>query len=242
MLIVAVVSRLRFFQASQRAMVGRMLHTCSSPTSLRLTAAAAMATATSFASQRQVAACMPSYPFTAGELDQSKTPIMQFKRRVKLNVGGDKFETTLSTLTRQPDSTLAVMFSGRHEVPQDDDGYVFIDRDGTHFRIILNFLRTGALDVPTSQKAASELTRELQYYQLDTCVEAGASSTTASTPGSFELVETVSPAGLFFPANPGDEHARSVQARLQANPSLKVVNSFATEMGKYLYVYTALAA
>ena len=168
--------------------------------------------------------------------------IEQVKRRVKLNVGGSKFETTLSTLTRHPDSMLAVMFSGRHEVPQDDDGYVFIDRDGTHFRIILNFLRTGALDVPTSQKAASELTRELQYYQLDTCVEAGASSTTASTPGSFELVETVSPAGLFFPANPGDEHARSVQARLQANPSLKVVNSFATEMGKYLYVYTALAA
>ena len=162
--------------------------------------------------------------------------IEQVKRRVKLNVGGSKFETTLSTLTRHPDSMLAVMFSGRHEVPQDDDGYVFIDRDGTHFRIILNFLRTGALDVPTSQKAASELTRELQYYQLDT------SSTTASTPGSFELVETVSTEGVFSPANPGAEHTRRVQAMLQANPSLKVVNSFATAMGRYLYVYTALAA
>ena len=155
---------------------------------------------------------------------------------MKLNVGGSKFETTLSTLTRHPDSMLAVMFSGRHEVPQDRDGYVFIDRDGTHFRIILNFLRTGALDVPTSQKAASELTRELQYYQLDT------SSTTASTPGSFELVETVSTEGVSSPANPGAEHTRRVQAMLQANPSLKVVNSFATAMGRYLYVYTALAA
>ena len=75
MLIGAVASRLRFFQASQRAMVGRMLHTCSSPTSRRLTAAAAVATATSFASQHRVAACMPSYPFTAGELDESKTLI-----------------------------------------------------------------------------------------------------------------------------------------------------------------------
>ena len=158
--------------------------------------------------------------------------IEQFKRRVKLNVGGSKFETTLSTLTRHPDSMLAVMFSGRHEVPQDDDGYVFIDRDGTHFRIILNFLRTGALDVPTSQKAASELTRELQYYQLDTCVEAGALSTTASTPGSFELVLTRS----------GAEHTRSVQARLQANPSLKVVNSCAAANNDGLYVCTALAA
>ena len=50
--------------------------------------------------------------------------IERFKQRVKLNVGGSRFETTLSTLTRHPDSMLAVMFSGRHEVPQDDDGYV----------------------------------------------------------------------------------------------------------------------
>ena len=152
-------------------------------------------------------------------------------RRVKLNVGGDKFETTLSTLTRHPDSTLAVMFSGRHEVPQDDGGYVFIDRDGTHFRTILNFLRTGVLDVPTSQKAASELTRELQYYQLDTCVEAGALSTTASTPGSFELVATCA-------NNPADHHTIHVRAKLKANPSLKVVNSFVTHAQGYLFVYT----
>ena len=153
---------------------------------------------------------------------------------MKLNVGGSKFETTLSTLTRHPDSMLAVMFSGRHEVPRDDDGYVFIDRDGTHFRIILNFLRTGVLDVPKSQKAANELTRELQYYQLDTCVEAGAFSTTASPPGSFELVETTS-----WTNSVGHAHTQSVQARLQANPSLKVVNSFCHKDG---HVYTALAA
>jgi len=161
--------------------------------------------------------------------------IEQFKRRVKLNVGGSKFETTLSTLTRHPDSMLAVMFSGRHEVPQDDGGYVFIDRDGTHFRTILNFLRTGVLDVPTSQKAASELTRELQYYQLDTCVEAGALSTTASTPGSFELVATCA-------NNPADHHTIHVRAKLKANPSLKVVNSFASPSGSWTYLVTTLAA
>ena len=42
--------------------------------------------------------------------------LAQFKERVKLNVGGTKFETTLSTLTRYPDSLLAAMFSGRHKV------------------------------------------------------------------------------------------------------------------------------
>ena len=164
--------------------------------------------------------------------------IEQFKRRVKLNVGGSKFETTLSTLTRHPDSMLAVMFSGRHEVPQDDDGYVFIDRDGTHFRIVLNFLRTGVLDVPTSQKAASELTRELQYYQLDTCVEAGALSTTASPPGSFEVVSTFEQST----SPPAHQHTIDVQDKLKANPSLKVVNSFASPSGSWNYLVTTLAA
>lgn len=32
---------------------------------------------------------------------------------IKLNVGGDKFTTTLTTLTQQSDSMLAAMFSGR---------------------------------------------------------------------------------------------------------------------------------
>ena len=92
---------------------------------------------------------------------QSMKPVVdanlgRFKQRVKLNVGGSKFETTLSTLTRYPDSMLGAMFSGRHEVPPDDEGYVFIDRDGTHFRAILNFLRTGFVDQPRSEQAANE--------------------------------------------------------------------------------------
>ena len=118
---------------------------------------------------------------------------------------------------------LGAMFSGRHEVPQDDDGYVFIDRDGTHFRIILNFLRTGVLHVPESLQAANELAHELQYYQLDTCVEAGALSTTAAPSASFELVETIDDAWdkdkQAASSNCGPSHARAVQAKLKANPS-----------------------
>ena len=166
---------------------------------------------------------------------------MEPSQRLKLNVGGSKFETTLSTLTRHPDSMLGAMFSGRHEVPQDDDGYVFIDRDGTHFRIILNFLRTGVLDVPESLKAANELTRELQYYQLDTCVEAGALSTTDSPSASFELIETY--ADAWNNANSGPSHARAVQAKLKANPSLKVLSSCNAVMNNgQVHIYTALAA
>ena len=166
---------------------------------------------------------------------------------MKLNVGGSKFETTLSTLTRHPGSMLGAMFSGRHEVPQDDDGYVFIDRDGTHFRIILNFLRTGVLHVPESLQAANELTHELQYYQLDTCVEAGALSTTAAPSASFELVETCASwdrVDRAPNANSGPSHARAVQAKLKKNPSLKVLNSYSVmdSLHSTVHHFTALAA
>lgn len=86
---------------------------------------------------------------------------------VRLNIGGKKFCTTVGTLThREPDSMLAAMFSGRHTLCQDSEkGYVFVDRDGKHFRHLLNWLRDGV--VPSLEdKEYSELLREAEYYQL----------------------------------------------------------------------------
>jgi nitrate/nitrite-specific signal transduction histidine kinase len=75
--------------------------------------------------------------------------------RVKLDVGGVHFTTSVTTLMTEPDSMLAAMFSGRHELEKDDDGRVFIDRDGELFKYVLQFLRDGELDVsqlPTGVK------------------------------------------------------------------------------------------
>lgn len=44
-------------------------------------------------------------------------------------------------------------------------GHVFVDRDGKHFRHILNWLRDGV--VPTLKESEyTELLREAEYYQL----------------------------------------------------------------------------
>ena len=67
---------------------------------------------------------------------------------MRLSVGGQHFETSLDTLTRDGSSMLAAMFSGRHNVLKDEDGRYFIDRDGTHFRYILNYLRDGNTFIP----------------------------------------------------------------------------------------------
>ena len=91
-----------------------------------------------------------------------------FESLVNLNVGGSKFSTTLTTLTRLPDTMLGAMFSGRHKLITDEAGYYFIDRDGTHFRHILNYLRCPEdFDANCiSAEHVKELKKEASYYGL----------------------------------------------------------------------------
>ena len=87
---------------------------------------------------------------------------------VKLDVGGHVYSTSLSTLTRDKSSMLAVMFSGRHKLALSKENTYFIDRDGTHFRYILNYLR-GDLHVdtfPDDVTVLKEIQREADYFQL----------------------------------------------------------------------------
>jgi len=67
--------------------------------------------------------------------------IWQIPPVLVLNVGGVYYTTHRSTIRRYPDSMLAVMFSGRHETQTDNRGAFFIDRTGTYFGYILEFLR-----------------------------------------------------------------------------------------------------
>mmetsp|Transcript_11781 Transcript_11781/g.26494 ORF Transcript_11781/g.26494 Transcript_11781/m.26494 type:complete len:163 (+) Transcript_11781:1-489(+) len=61
------------------------------------------------------------------------------------------------------------MFSGRHALSKGEDGYFFIDRDGTHFRHVLNFLRSpeGYKVSGLTDAEKEELRRECEYYGID---------------------------------------------------------------------------
>ena len=86
---------------------------------------------------------------------------------VRLNVGGTRFETTLATLLSTP-SMLSIMFSGRYQlITSPVDQSIFIDRDGTHFRYILNYLRDHNCCLPSNPEIRQELLAEAKYYQLD---------------------------------------------------------------------------
>ena len=90
-------------------------------------------------------------------------------QKITLDIGGYKCSTSLLTLRAKPESMLGTMFSGRHPIRKENDGSVFIDRDGTHFRIILNYLRGGIASseqLPDNKLLLSELLTEVNYYQL----------------------------------------------------------------------------
>ncbi|WAR20836.1 FIP2-like protein [Mya arenaria] len=89
--------------------------------------------------------------------------------KIKLDIGGQSFTTSLQTLARDQSSMLAAMFSGRHRLRQESDGSYFIDRDGAHFRHILNFLRDSGIKegtLPNNEVAWGELLNEAEYYQI----------------------------------------------------------------------------
>jgi len=85
---------------------------------------------------------------------------------VTLDVGGIKFQTTRDTLCRAPDSVLEAMFSRWNAFPSQDGSFV-INRDGTHFHHILNYLRVGTLvSLPSDEDSREALAVEADYYGL----------------------------------------------------------------------------
>ena len=87
---------------------------------------------------------------------------------VKLNVGGAYFSTSVSILTREPNTFFSAMFSGRWDVkinPEDDA--VFVDRDPTHFGLIIDYMRTGVIDLDNlSDEVCDDLREEADFYLI----------------------------------------------------------------------------
>eukprot|EP01113_Clastostelium_recurvatum_P022588 TRINITY_DN26_c0_g1_i2.p2 TRINITY_DN26_c0_g1~~TRINITY_DN26_c0_g1_i2.p2 ORF type:complete len:133 (-),score=39.87 TRINITY_DN26_c0_g1_i2:141-539(-) len=100
-----------------------------------------------------------------------KVMVRNFQQSIVLNVGGQRFRTSLDTLLSDPRSCFAATFGGRVPPTPQADGSYFIDRDGTHFRHILNYLRTHELILPrkiTKDPALmKEFKREAEYYQIE---------------------------------------------------------------------------
>uniref|UniRef100_A0A915EAN8 BTB domain-containing protein n=1 Tax=Ditylenchus dipsaci TaxID=166011 RepID=A0A915EAN8_9BILA len=83
---------------------------------------------------------------------------------VHLNVGGQRFSTSKSTLSWIPDTFFSSLLSGRIASVADDNGAIFIDRDPELFRRILNYLRTKQVDL--NGVSLSMLKHEAEFYEV----------------------------------------------------------------------------
>lgn len=50
---------------------------------------------------------------------------------------------------------------------RDTSGALFIDRDPTYFKYVLNYLRNGIVDLPPERYALNALLREAEFYQIN---------------------------------------------------------------------------
>lgn len=86
---------------------------------------------------------------------------MDSKGQVILRVGEHEYNTTRNTLQKRDVDSL---FS---ELAQTATSPIFIDRDGTHFRFILNYLRDGAKCVlPSDPTVLEEVRVEAEFFRL----------------------------------------------------------------------------
>ncbi|XP_054273321.1 BTB/POZ domain-containing protein KCTD12 [Macrosteles quadrilineatus] len=97
---------------------------------------------------------------------------------VELNVGGVFYTTALTTLTKDPESTLANYFT-KAPPPKDAKGKFFIDRDGVLFRYVLDYLRNQTLVLPECFREKERLRQEAVFYGLQGMVD---TITTPPTP------------------------------------------------------------
>jgi hypothetical protein len=96
--------------------------------------------------------------------------------RIKLNIGGYLFQTSVQTLRRLPQTFFDAYFSGRYAQDVCDDGSIFVDRDGEHFGHVLEYMRDGCVSVaePGAQPSFSllrALKREFGYYCIEPVAE-----------------------------------------------------------------------
>ncbi|KAF2071298.1 hypothetical protein CYY_007387 [Polysphondylium violaceum] len=87
---------------------------------------------------------------------------------ITLNIGGFKHQTTKSTLTKIPNSFFDLMLSGEIDIKPmtNKPNTYFIDRDGTHFNYILNYLRDeGDIQIPEDIRHC--IRKEMEFYRIN---------------------------------------------------------------------------
>lgn len=115
---------------------------------------------------------------------------------IELNVGGIYYSTTLKTLTSEENSSLNSLIESNQQTLRDSKDRLFIDRDGTLFRFILDYLRTKTLTLPENFTERQRLKIEADYFRLPNLsklLDDSASMSNLSLNRSFAQLSNTSP-------------------------------------------------
>jgi BTB/POZ domain-containing adapter for CUL3-mediated RhoA degradation protein len=82
---------------------------------------------------------------------------------IKLNIGGRLYITTFETIC-SADWMISRMLKSEIPSTKDENGFIVIDRCGTHFEYFLEFLREGQLELPSNYKILNSLLLEAKFY------------------------------------------------------------------------------
>lgn len=126
----------------------------------------------------------------------TKTPLPA-QSRIKLNVGGKLFETTVSTLQSGGPDSLLFALSNRAVA---DPNPVFIDRDPDIFSLFLSLLRTSRLPSTAARFSKQELVDEALYYGVESCLRSAMSPPPLAGIDA-SVVTTIRPAADGFPSS-----------------------------------------
>jgi len=89
---------------------------------------------------------------------------------IHLNIGGIRYTTTEGTLCHYGSNYFSGLLSGQFPALLDEFGAFFIDRNGTYFEPILDFLRSGELQVPTNMPR-QRILQEAKFYLIDQIIK-----------------------------------------------------------------------
>ena len=111
---------------------------------------------------------------------------------MELDVGGVRYVTSAETLRRVPWTFFGAYFSGRHQLDRSEDGSIFIDRDGSLFGHVLEYLRDGVVSIAEDVDVGllRRLKREFGFYSIEV-LSKGAAYVMGGWTGSDELIPIV---------------------------------------------------
>lgn len=105
-------------------------------------------------------------------LQERSIEIIEHQEPVTIEVGGEKFRTELRTLSQCKGSIFPQLVTALPSNKKEKPINIFIDRDGRHFRFILNYLRMGERVMYTSamknadEYLLNEILFEVEYYHI----------------------------------------------------------------------------